>query len=92
MYPAWLYPSVHAKNKRVHAGQLSSPLALFGLANGRVIVDQAGAGAVFGAGGQSDRCAVDPLPDSNRYSAMGDAVTVHVAEWIGRRLNQYGTS
>ena len=35
--PIGLYPSVHAKNKRVHAGQLSSLLALFGLANGRVI-------------------------------------------------------
>jgi DNA (cytosine-5)-methyltransferase 1 len=26
------------------------------------------------------------LPDSPRYAAMGDAVTVNVAEWIGRRL------
>ncbi len=25
-------------------------------------------------------------PDSRRYSALGDAVTVNVAEWIGRRL------
>lgn len=24
--------------------------------------------------------------DSRRYSALGDAVTVNVAEWIGRRL------
>lgn len=26
------------------------------------------------------------LPDSPRYAAMGDAVTVNVAEWIGARL------
>ena len=25
-------------------------------------------------------------PDSRRYSALGDAVTASVAEWIGRRL------
>jgi len=25
-------------------------------------------------------------PDSKRYAALGDAVTVNVAEWIGRRL------
>jgi hypothetical protein len=25
-------------------------------------------------------------PDQRRYSAMGDAVSVPVAEWIGRRL------
>jgi DNA (cytosine-5)-methyltransferase 1 len=25
-------------------------------------------------------------PDSRRYAALGDAVTVNVAEWIGRRL------
>ena len=27
-------------------------------------------------------------PDSRRYSALGDAVTATVAEWIGERLNQ----
>ena len=25
-------------------------------------------------------------PDSPRYAALGDAVTVNVAEWIGRRI------
>ena len=25
-------------------------------------------------------------PDSRRYAALGDAVTVSVAEWIGRRI------
>lgn len=25
-------------------------------------------------------------PDSRRYAAMGNAVTVNVAEWIGRRI------
>lgn len=29
---------------------------------------------------------VDPQPDGPRYSACGDAVTVPVAEWIGRRI------
>jgi site-specific DNA-cytosine methylase len=28
----------------------------------------------------------DHGPDSRRYAALGDAVTVPVAEWIGRRL------
>ena len=27
-----------------------------------------------------------PSPDSRRYAALGDAVTVNVAEWIGRRI------
>ncbi|MBI3936379.1 MAG: DNA cytosine methyltransferase [Betaproteobacteria bacterium] len=27
-------------------------------------------------------------PDSRRYAALGDAVTVNVAEWIGRRLKE----
>ncbi len=30
-------------------------------------------------------------PDSRRYAAMGDAVTVTVAEWIGQRLKAAGT-
>lgn len=30
-----------------------------------------------------ERC---PLPDGPRYAAMGDAVTVPVIEWIGRRI------
>ena len=28
----------------------------------------------------------NPAPDSRRYAAIGDAVTVNVAEWIGSRL------
>jgi DNA (cytosine-5)-methyltransferase 1 len=28
----------------------------------------------------------DPKPDGRRYAAVGDAVTVNVAAWIGRRL------
>jgi DNA (cytosine-5)-methyltransferase 1 len=28
----------------------------------------------------------DKTPDSRRYAALGDAVTVPVAHWIGRRL------
>ena len=28
-------------------------------------------------------------PDSRRYAAMGDAITVPVAEWIGRRLSEH---
>jgi DNA (cytosine-5)-methyltransferase 1 len=31
-------------------------------------------------------CAYDPKPDGTRYSQMGNAVTVNVAEWIGHRL------
>lgn len=31
----------------------------------------------------------DTTPDSRRYAALGDAVTVNVAEWIGRRLMQH---
>lgn len=37
-------------------------------------------------GGRPDACPVDPRPDGPRESATGDAVTAHVAEWIGRRL------
>lgn len=29
---------------------------------------------------------VDPKPDSPRYAAMGDAISVPVSEWIGIRL------
>lgn len=28
----------------------------------------------------------EKTPDSRRYAALGDAVTVPVAEWIGRRI------
>ena len=42
--------------------------------------------SVSGGGETTDRCAFDPKPDGPRYAAMGDAVTVNVAEWIGRRL------
>lgn len=31
-------------------------------------------------------CPFDPRPDAARYAACGDAVTVNVAAWIGRRL------
>lgn len=31
-------------------------------------------------------CPADPKPDSSRYRACGNAVTVNVAEWIGHRL------
>lgn len=37
-----------------------------------------------------DPAPVDPKPDGPRYAAMGDAVTVPVAEWIGRRLMEFG--
>ena len=32
----------------------------------------------------------EPKPDGRRYAAMGDAVTVPVAHWIGARLLEYG--
>lgn len=31
-----------------------------------------------------------PKPDGPRYAQMGNAVTVPVIEWIGRRLVEYG--
>lgn len=31
----------------------------------------------------------DPRPDGRRFAAIGDAVTVPVAEWIGRRLTEF---
>lgn len=34
---------------------------------------------------------IDPLPDGRRYAACGDAVTANVAEWIGRRLLEFGS-
>lgn len=43
---------------------------------------------VYGAEGDQEACAFDPLPDGPRYAACGDAVTVNVAEWIGNRLRE----
>jgi DNA (cytosine-5)-methyltransferase 1 len=37
---------------------------------------------------EGSSCAIDPRPDGRRYEAMGDAVSVPVAEWIGRRLKE----
>jgi DNA (cytosine-5)-methyltransferase 1 len=31
-----------------------------------------------------------PRPDGPRYAQMGNAVTVPVIEWIGRRIMEYG--
>jgi site-specific DNA-cytosine methylase len=36
-----------------------------------------------------DRCPFDPRPDGPRERQMGNAVTVPVAEWIGRRIVLY---
>ncbi len=36
--------------------------------------------------GQADTDENNPKPDSHRYAQMGNAVTVSVAEWIGRRV------
>lgn len=43
----------------------------------------------LGGGPPGDACAFDPQPDGPRYAACGDAVTVNVAEWIGRRIVEY---
>jgi site-specific DNA-cytosine methylase len=43
--------------------------------------------ATGATGATGATCAHDPRPDGPRYAAMGDAVTVNVAEWIGRRLS-----
>lgn len=32
---------------------------------------------------------MNPKPDTRRYGAAGDAVTVPVAEWLGRRLAMF---
>ena len=44
--------------------------------------DADGAGASSGPAGRLD----DLVPDGARDAAIGDAVTVPVAEWIGRRI------
>ena len=44
--------------------------------------DPDGVRAATGLPGRVD----DPRPDGPRYAAMGNAITVNVAEWIGRRL------
>lgn len=43
----------------------------------------------LGGGEPTDSCALDLQPDGPRYAACGDAVTVNVAEWIGRRILDY---
>jgi len=40
--------------------------------------------------GRVDDSPVDPKPDGPRYAAMGNAVTVNVAHWIGLRLAAQG--
>ena len=44
---------------------------------------------VMGSGGADTTCPYDPKPDGPRYAQMGNAVTVPVAEWIGRRLARF---
>lgn len=52
--------------------------------------DSDGDGAAPGLPGRLDGAAViDPKPDGPRYAAMGNAVTVPVAEWIGWRLAEF---
>lgn len=36
--------------------------------------------------GECGCCPADPKPDSARYRACGNAVTVNVAQWVGERL------
>lgn len=47
--------------------------------------DPHGVRATSGVPGRVD----DPRPDGPRYAAMGNAVTVNVIEWIGRRIVSY---
>lgn len=42
--------------------------------------------AFLGDASEGDDAPADPPPDGPRYAALGDAVTVNVAEWIGVRL------
>jgi hypothetical protein len=44
------------------------------------------AGFAVGHIPEGQDCPEDPKPDGRRYAACGDAVTVPVAYWIGRRL------
>lgn len=53
-------------------------------------LDRAMGQAVYSPGRDANTSPVDYAPDGPRYAAMGDAVTVNVAEWIGRRLMEYG--
>lgn len=46
-------------------------------------------GATGATGATEATCAFDPKPDGPRYAAMGDAVTVNVAHWIGCRLRDF---
>lgn len=52
--------------------------------------DPDGVRAPSGLSRRVDRCAVDPQPDGARYAACGDAVTVNVSCWLGRRLAEHG--
>lgn len=62
-----------------------------GIRSGEVgTLDKSTGPAVYSHGRESNSCALDVAPDGPRFAAMGDAVTVNVAEWIGRRLMAYG--
>lgn len=45
-----------------------------------------GEGRALDSGGDGFDAPDDPKPDGPRYAAMGDAVTVNCAEWLGLRL------
>ena len=49
-------------------------------------LDANGVRAAARVSGRLDPDKVDPRPDAQRYFMMGNAVTVNVAEWIGRRI------
>lgn len=50
---------------------------------------QRGTAHVQAVASEGDDEAYDPLPDGPRYAAMGNAVSVPVAHWIGERIVAY---
>lgn len=55
-------------------------------------VDADGVRATPGLSRRMDPDVIDPKPDGPRYAACGNAVTVSVAEWIGRRIVSWESS
>ena len=63
----------------------------WGIRQGEVgTLDKSMGQAICSPGRDAASCPVDYAPDGPRYAAMGDAVTVNVAEWIGYRLREFG--
>lgn len=68
----------------------ASPSRATVLAVGRSAPGRPPHGPVGSAPAWCGCCPDDLLPDGPRYRALGNAVSVPVAEWIGRRLKSNG--